>query len=195
MKPNVAIPYIEPDQAHPVARQFYERAESQFDMLPNLFKLFGHVPDIGAAYTDVMMNILKDGELDWATKELMILKASHRNECRYCVTQHERISKNLGISDEKIADIGGARYKNSPHFTEAEKGLLDLTVYIGINAHHIPDDLWETLRKHFTDAQIVEAAFTIVTYIAMSKFGSALGIGLEDALADTDPILQISPSP
>ncbi len=191
----MAIPYVEPDQAHPVARQFYKRAESQFDMLPNLFKLFGHVPNIGAAYTDVVMNILKDGELDWATKELMILKASHRNECRYCLTQHERVGKSLGISDEKIADIGGSRYKSSPHFTESERALLDLTVYIGINAHHIPDELWDTLRKHFTDAQIVEAAFTIVTYIAMSKFGSALGVELEAVFSNTDPILKVAPDP
>lgn len=191
----MSISYVEKQQAHPVARAFYEKIESAFDMELNLVKIFGHTPEIGAAYTEVLLAILKDGELPWATKELLILKAAHRNECRYCVVQHESVIKNLGVSNEKVADIGGARYKNSPHFTEAEKALLDLTVYIGINANHVPDELWERLRKHFTEAQIVEAAFTITTYIGLSKFGVAMKVELEPVFTEVKPILDVNPEP
>lgn len=191
----MSISYIQRDQAHPIAQAFYDKVRAKLDMEPNLFKVMGHTPEIGAAYTDVLMAILKDGELPWATKELLILKAAHRNECRYCVVQHENVIKNLGVSDEKIADIGGARYKNSPHFTEAEKTLLDLTVYIGINANHVPDELWDRLRIHFTEAQIVEAAFTITTYIGLSKFGVAMKVELEPVFTEVNPILSVNPQP
>ena len=53
---------------------------------------------------DMVMAILKDGELDWTTKELIILKATHRNQCQYCVVQHETLSQRLGISEDKIDD-------------------------------------------------------------------------------------------
>lgn len=191
----MSISYVEKEQAHPVARAFYEKIESAFDMELNLVKIFGHVPEIGAAYADVLLAILKDGELPWATKELLILKAAHRNECRYCVVQHENVIKNLGVSDEKVADIGGARYKNSPHFSDAEKALLDLTVYIGINANHVPEELWDRLREHFTEAQIVEAAFTITTYIGLSKFGVAMKVELEPVFTEINPILEVNPEP
>ncbi|MDJ0817026.1 MAG: hypothetical protein QNJ58_12525 [Desulfobacterales bacterium] len=50
------------------------------------------------------------------TKELLIKKATHRNECQYCLVQRETLSKRLCISEEKINDIGDDRYQDSPLF-------------------------------------------------------------------------------
>ena len=119
----MSVSYVERDDAGAETLAFYDKAEDRFEMLLNIFKVFGHTPELGTVFTDLVMAILKDGEIDWLTKELIILKATHRNECQYCVVQHETLSKRLGISEEKIADIGGDKYKTSPHFTEAEKAL------------------------------------------------------------------------
>ena len=105
--------------------------------------------------------------------------------------QHETLSKRLGITEEKIADIGGDSYKTSPHFTEAEKALMDLTVQIGVDANRIPKALWDRLNVHFSEAQIVEAVFTITVYIAVSKFGDALGVALEDVFSGAQPLLKV----
>ncbi|MDH3590192.1 MAG: carboxymuconolactone decarboxylase family protein, partial [Gammaproteobacteria bacterium] len=121
----MSVSYVEPPQADERTKGFYNAAEERFEMLLNIFKVFGHAPELGEAFTQSVMAMLKDGELDWLTKELIILKATHRNACQYCVVQHETLSKRLGISEEKIADIGGDRYKDSPHFTDAEKTLMD----------------------------------------------------------------------
>lgn len=188
----MSVSYIERDKANPATLAFYNKAEERFEMLLNIFKVFGHTPELGAVFTDTVMAILKDSELDWATKELLILKATHRNDCQYCVVQHETLSKRLGISEEKIADIGGDKYKTSKHFTDSEKTLLDLTMQIGVDANRLSKDLWDRLRKHFTEPQIVEAVFTITTYIAISKFGDALGVGLEPAFSGFDPILRVN---
>ena len=128
----------------------------------------------------------------WTTKELLILKATHRNACQYCVVQHETVSKRLGISEEKIADIGDDRYKDSPHFTDAEKALLDLTVQVGVDANRLSKDLWGRLHQHFTSPQIVEAVYVITQYIAISKFGDALGVELEPVFGGLDPILHVA---
>jgi len=187
----MSVSYVEREQANPETLAFYDKAEGRFEMLLNIFKVFGHTPELGTVFTDLVMAILKDGELDWVTKELLILKATHRNECRYCVVQHETLSKRLGISEEKIADISGDRYQASPHFSDAEKALMDLTVQIGVDANHLSEELWNRLHAHFSEAQIVEACFTITIYIAVSKFGDALGVGLEDVFSGMNPILQV----
>ncbi len=106
--------------------------------------------------------------------------------------QHETLSKRLGISEDKINDIGGERYKDSPHFTEAEKALMDLTVQIGIDANNVSKELMDRLHAHFTEPQIVEAVFTITIYIAVSKFGDALGVELEPVFSGLEPILPIA---
>ena len=188
----MTVSYVERDQANDETIAFYDKAEDRFTMLLNIFKVFGHTPELGTVFTDLVMAILKDGELDWITKELIILKATHRNDCQYCVVQHETLSKRLGISEEKIADIGDDRYGTSPHFTDAEKALMDLTVQIGIDANRVSNDLWSRLHQHFTEPQIVEAVFTITVYIAVSKFGDALGVELEPVFSGINPILEVT---
>lgn len=187
----MTVSYVERDKANAETLAFYDKAEGRFEMLLNIFKVFGHTPELGTVFTDLVMAILKDGELDWVTKELLILKATHRNECQYCVVQHETLSKRLGISEEKIADIGDDRYKGSPHFTDAEKALMELTIQIGVDANRISKDLWDRLHSHFTEPQIVEAVFTITVYIAVSKFGDALGVELEPVFSGIQPLLEV----
>lgn len=188
----MSVSYVERAQANPQTIAFYNEAEKRFEMLLNIFKVFGHTPELGRVFTDVVMAILKDGELNWVTKELLILKATHRNDCQYCVVQHETLSKRLGISEEKIAEIEGDKYKTSKHFTEAEKTLMDLTVQIGVDANRLSKDLWDRLHKHFTEPQIVEAVFTITVYIAISKFGDALGVALEPVFSGVHSILHVN---
>ncbi len=188
----MSVSYVERDAANPETIAFYDKAEGRFEMLLNIFKVFGHTPELGTVFTDMVMAILKDGELDWTTKELIIIKATHRNQCQYCVVQHETLSQRLGISEEKINDIGDDRYKESRHFSDAEKALLDLTVQIGIDANRISKDLWSRLHTHFTEPQIVEAVFTITIYIAVSKFGDTLGVELEPVFAGIQPSLKIT---
>ena len=187
----MTVSYVEREQADSATLEFYDRAEERFQALLNIFKVFGHHPEYGTVFTDLIMAILKDGELDWLTKELLILKATQRNNCQYCVVQHERVSEMLGMGKDKIANLDGDTYKESPLFTDAERALLDLTVQIGEDANKVSKELWDRLHKHWTDPQIVEATFVITTYIMVSKFGDALGVELESMFDDVKPILAV----
>jgi hypothetical protein len=75
----MAVSYVEREQANPATNAFYDKAEVRFEMLLNIFKVFGHTPELGTVFTHLIMAILKDGEIDWVTKELLILKATHRS--------------------------------------------------------------------------------------------------------------------
>ncbi|MDH3666845.1 MAG: carboxymuconolactone decarboxylase family protein [Paracoccaceae bacterium] len=188
----MTVSYVERDQADAETTAFYDKAEDRFKALLNIFKVFGHVPEYGNVFTETIMAILKDGELDWLTKELLILKATQRNDCQYCVVQHERLCDMLGMPADKVADLDGDKYKTSPHFTEGERALLDFCLQIGVDANRVPKGLWDRLHAHWTEAQIVDAAFVITTYIAVSKFGDALGVELEPMFDGVKPVLTIS---
>ena len=77
----MSVSYVERANASAETLVFYDKAEARFEMLLNIFKVFGHTPELGMVFTDMIMAILKDGELDWTTKELIILKATRRNQC------------------------------------------------------------------------------------------------------------------
>ncbi len=187
----MSVSYVEREQAGPATLTFYDKAEGRFQALLNIFKVFGHQPEYGEVFTETIMAILKDGELDWLTKELLILKATQGNDCQYCVVQHERLCDMLGMSAEKVADIDGVKYRTSPHFTEGEVALLDFCIQIGEDANRVPKELWDRLHKHWTEPQIVDACFVITTYIAVSKFGDALGVVLEPMFDGVKPQLTI----
>ncbi len=187
----MTVSYVEREQADAATLAFYDAAEERFQALLNIFKVFGHQPEYGQAFTDSVMAMLQDGKLEWVTKELLILKATLRNNCQYCVIQHERLSGMLGIADEKVADLDGDKYKTSAYFTEGEKALLDFCVQIGEDANRVSKDLWDRLHAHWSEAQIVDAAYIITQYIAISKFGNALGVELEGMFDDFTPQLKI----
>lgn len=188
----MGVSYIQREDASDEVNKFYDDAEERFKALLNIFKVLGHTPEYGVPWTATIMAILKDGpELDWLTKELLILKATLRNDCQYCVLQHERLSVSLGMPEEKIQHLDGDLYKTSPHFTEGEVALMDLTQQIWQDANRLSRDLWERLHKHYTEAQIVEAVFVITTYIQVSKFGDALGVVLEPMFDGVEPILHV----
>ncbi|RBI77057.1 hypothetical protein DQW77_03460 [Roseovarius sp. TE539] len=188
----MSVSYVEREEAGPETAEFYDAAEERFQALLNIFKVFGHQPEYGRVFTETIMAILKDGVLDWNTKELLILKATQGNDCQYCVVQHERLCDMLGIPAEKVADIDGVKYRDSPHFTEGEKALLDFCVQIGEDANRVSKSLWERLHANWTEPEIVDAAFVITTYIAVSKFGDALGVKLEPMFDGVTPQLSIN---
>jgi alkylhydroperoxidase family enzyme len=64
-------------------------------------------------------------------------------------------------------------------------------VQIGVDANRVSQEHWDRLHRHFTEPQIVEAVFTITTYIAVSKFGDALGVALEPVFDGIKPLLHV----
>lgn len=173
----------EREDASPKLQASYDETVTRFEMLLNIFKAWGVVENLALPMNDLIMEVLKDGEVDWVTKELVILKSTLENECEYCVTQHEVVSRRLGISDEKVADLKGDVYKTSPHFNEAERCILDLTMQIREDANRVSKELWERIMEHWTEAQAVEIVYTITIYIMVSKFGDALHVELEPVFA------------
>jgi AhpD family alkylhydroperoxidase len=183
------LPYIEPAEADPVTKAVYDKAVARFQMVLNIFKIIGNAPEIGSKMMEIFFEILKDGRVAWPTKELVILKATKMGDCLYCVTQHEVVAERLGVSPEKQADIVGLQYRTSPHYTEAERAMLDLTSLVVLDPEQVSGETWAAVRKHFSDDQIVEIVVTIGAYLQISKFGDAMGVELEPVFYGRDSLL------
>jgi AhpD family alkylhydroperoxidase len=158
-------------------------------MVLNIFKITGHAPEMAEKMWQIFFDILQDGQVDWPTKELLILKSTKMGDCLYCVTQHEVVAGRLGVGPEKQADIVGVEYRMSPHYTDAERAILDLTARVVLDPEGIPSDVWAAVHEHYDDGQIVEIVATIGAYLQVSKFGDALGVELEDAFHGHQPVL------
>lgn len=173
------LPYIEPAEADPVTKQVYDDAQARFEMVLNIFKITGNAPEVAQKMWQIYFDILRDGQVSWVDKELLILKSTKMGDCLYCVTQHEVVSGRLGVSNDKQADIVGVQYRNSEHYTPSEVAILDLCAHVVVGPERIPSNVWAAVKEHYDDGQIVEIVATIGAYLQVSKFGDALGVELE----------------
>lgn len=183
------LPYIEPEKADPVTKSVYDKGKARFEMVLNIFKITGNAPEIGSKMMEIFFDILQEGRVDWYTKELLILKATKMGDCLYCVTQHEVVSERLGVTPEKQKDIVGVAYRTSPHYTEAERAILDLCAQVVLDPEQISPETWAGVRKYYKDDQIVEILATIGAYVQVSKFGDAMGVELEQVFQGRPSVL------
>jgi Uncharacterized conserved protein len=75
---------------------------------------------------------------------------------------------------EKLAEV--TTWQDSKLFSEAERLALEYAERITYTDRKVDDALVEDLKRHFTDAQIVELTAAIAMENFRSKFNPALGI-------------------
>ncbi|MEM9894102.1 MAG: carboxymuconolactone decarboxylase family protein, partial [Actinomycetota bacterium] len=101
--------------------------------------------------------------------------------CRYCQAHTAHTAKNLGIGEEKLADLW--QWETSPHFDAAERAALTLA----LNAASVPntatDEHIEELRRHFDDDQILGLVATISLFGFLNRWNDTLATDLEDTPA------------
>ncbi|HEV2362813.1 MAG TPA: carboxymuconolactone decarboxylase family protein [Caulobacteraceae bacterium] len=87
--------------------------------------------------------------------DLVNLRASQINGCSYCVDMHARDPKQAGETDERL--WGVAAWRESPHFSEAERAALALTeaaTRLADRSDPIDDDVWNEAARRFDERQL-----------------------------------------
>ena len=79
-----------------------------------------------------------------------------------------------GASEDKIRAIEHAA--TSPFFDEVERDAIAYAEAMTITGQRVSDELFARIRKHFSEAQIVELTAAVALENFRSKFNVALGI-------------------
>ncbi len=82
----------------------------------------------------------------------------------------------MGLTEADIAAISKGDY--SP-FSEKERAVLLWAEHVTLNTARERDDVFEEVKKHFTDTEIVELTMVITYFNMRNKFNDALGIPIE----------------
>ena len=76
--------------------------------------------------------------------------------------------------DERLTAV--ASWRDSALFSEAERVALDYAERMTITGQKVDDALFAQLKRHYSEAQIVELTAAIALENFRSKFNPALGI-------------------
>jgi AhpD family alkylhydroperoxidase len=105
--------------------------------------------------------------------ELVKMRASQINGCAYCLDSHSKELRKQGESEQRIYLLDA--WHESPLYTPRERAALAWTdALTHISDTHAPDDVYEGLRDHFDDKEIVD----LTTLIGMINLWNRLAIGL-----------------
>jgi hypothetical protein len=93
------------------------------------------------------------------------------NECHYCVTHHKPFLAD--ISPEGVDRLLEAA---NPEPDDVDRLVVEYARTAWETPNRIPDGLFERLRRHFSEAQIVELALRIMLCGFFNRFNDALQI-------------------
>ena len=93
---------------------------------------------------------------DVRLRNLATIKTSVANECTYCATHTSIYGQALGLAQPQLDALQGNAYRSSPLFDEREKAAVAWAEAVTLNTAKSDKALWETMRRLFTDAEIVE---------------------------------------
>ena len=105
-----------------------------------------------------------------ATANLVHLRASQINGCSVCTEMHSREMKKAGESDERVFAV--AAWRDSPHFTDAERAALALTesaTRLADRPDPVPDEVWNEAAKHYDEPALAALLVEIATINAFNR--------------------------
>lgn len=132
-----------------------------------------YTPDPAAIKSLVgVENHLAKGSLDVLLKDLVRLRASQINGCAFCLDMHTTDARKAGETERRLATV--STWRETPFFSDRERAALAWTESLTlISQNHVPDAVWEEVRPHFTDAELVELTLLITSINSWNRFAIA----------------------
>jgi AhpD family alkylhydroperoxidase len=119
---------------------------------------------------------IKESGLEHSLIELVKTRASQINGCAFCIHMHTRDARAAGETEERLYLLSA--WWESSLYTARERAALLWTDALTLIAEtRAPDDAYNGLKDHFTEAEIVKLTLLITTINAWNRI--AIGFRME----------------
>ena len=116
---------------------------------------------------------LANSGLERSLYHLVKTRASQINGCAYCIHMHTRDARAHGETEERLYLLSA--WRESPLYSERERAALAWTDALTLIAEtQAPDDVYEELRRHFTEQEIVNLTMLIGMINLWNRFAISL---------------------
>ena len=107
-------------------------------------------------------NYLASCGLEHKLLHLLKLRASQINGCAYCIDMHSQDARALGETEQRLYALDA--WRETPFYTDQERAALAWVEAVTlVSESHVPDDVFEALRKHFGEKDIVDLTLLATT--------------------------------
>jgi AhpD family alkylhydroperoxidase len=128
-------------------------------------------PDTVKALIALETQIQSSG-LEQSLMELVKTRASQINGCAYCINMHTQDARKHGETEQRLYLLNA--WREAPAYTDRERAALAWTEAVTlISDTHAPDDLYNEVRAHFSDAETANLTMLIATINAWNRLAIA----------------------
>ncbi len=162
-------------------RPTYRRFAGEYGPFLNQVKVFAHRPPAVTHLMGLLLDLADEALLPKRYLEIVLVVVSKLNQCRYCVAHHAPRLVDQGLAPETVANI---LEPDCPGLDEVDRLVRDYAVQVTTSPQRIRDAVFERLREHFTEAEIVELTLRTALCGFFNRFNDALRIGMEDGVIE-----------
>ena len=106
--------------------------------------------------------------LDHKLIHLLKLRASQINGCAFCIDMHSIDARAEGETEQRLYALNAWHETN--FFTDRERaGLAWIEAVTRVSETHVPDEVYEEVRRHFSEKEIVDLTFLTATINAWNR--------------------------
>ncbi len=115
---------------------------------------------------------LATSELDRGLLDLVRLRASQMNGCAYCIDMHWKDARAGGEGEQRLYGLDA--WRESPYYSDRERAALEWCEALTFVADgHVPDDVYEAVRPHFSERELAELTLAIIAINGWNRLAIA----------------------
>jgi uncharacterized peroxidase-related enzyme len=167
------VSYRSREQLPEDARAAFDRAIG-YGPFAHQVSAFAHRPPIMRNLYRMLSELREEHVLPRRYLELAVLTVSRLNRCSYCVAHHAPMLRAEGLDPDALGEHADHRALD-----EVDRLVVDYARLVTDTPGQIRDAVFERLRRHFSEAQIVELTWRIALCGAFNRFNDALQLEIE----------------
>lgn len=113
--------------------------------------------------------------LEESLLELVKMRASQINGCAYCLDMHSKDARAQGETEQRLYALNA--WRETPFYSDRERAALAWTEAVTlITEGHVPDEVFETVRQHFSDQEIVNLTLAVTMINTWNRLSIAFRV-------------------
>jgi uncharacterized peroxidase-related enzyme len=176
------LPKIERDDISGDLAHFYDAVTGLLGRVPNFYRTISHAPWLAMLllpFNAAVQRQWPGSRMPGRIKELVVIKTSHVNGCRYCYAHNTALGEAAGITHDEVVEISSDDYLKSKTLSEAEKLAVQWAEAVTLNTAAKRDDLFAEMKRVFSDAEIVELTIVSAMFNMINRLNDSLQVPIE----------------
>jgi alkylhydroperoxidase family enzyme len=156
-------------------RHFKQMTGGETPAMLEPLRMYAYVPKLLSAIGRLELAESKLDILSPRQRALAELKSATTVSCEYCIDLGSQIARSWGLTDQELLALSD--YHNAACFSDLDKLILEYATAISRTPVEVSDELFDALRTHFDNAQLVALTHIVTLGNLRGRFNVALGIG------------------